>query len=151
MWCGVNRITTSGRVAGENQKVSREGALRAITIEAAYSLRLENEIGSIESGKLANFTILEENPLTCDPLKIKDIKVWGTVHEGNWLPVDSEPTTTAKVSPRRSVSPATALSAKQRAEKIFTRRTPPSDTLCKSAACTCQIGKLLAATIFSNP
>ncbi len=82
MWCGVNRITTSGRVAAADQKVSREGALKAVTIDAAYSLKMEDQIGSIEVGKLANFTILSENPITCDPLKIKDIEVWGTVVEG---------------------------------------------------------------------
>ncbi len=87
MWCGVNRVTTSGRVAGGNQRVSREGALRAVTIEAAYSLKMENEIGSIVSGKLANFTVLDGDPVTCDPMKIRELGVWGTVHEGRVLPV----------------------------------------------------------------
>ncbi|MHA4847544.1 amidohydrolase [Flavitalea antarctica] len=87
MWCGVNRITTSGRVAAANQKVSRENALKAVTIEAAYSLKVEDQMGSISAGKLANFTILSENPVTCDPLTIKDIKVWGTVVEGKKQPV----------------------------------------------------------------
>ncbi|AUC16702.1 amidohydrolase [Tenacibaculum sp. SZ-18] len=87
MWCGVNRITTSGRVADPNQRVSREGALKAVTIDAAYSLKMENQIGSIESGKLANFTILDDNPITCNPLEIKNIKVWGTVVEGVKQPV----------------------------------------------------------------
>jgi predicted amidohydrolase YtcJ len=87
MWCGVNRVTTSGRIAGKSQRISREGALRAVTLDAAYSLKMETEIGSITTGKLANFTILADNPVTCDPLKIKDIAVWGTVHEGRILPV----------------------------------------------------------------
>jgi predicted amidohydrolase YtcJ len=87
MHCGVNRITTSGRVAGANQRVSREGALKAVTLEAALSLGLEKEVGNIVAGKLANFTILEDNPVTCDPKKIKDIAVWGTIHEGRVLPV----------------------------------------------------------------
>jgi predicted amidohydrolase YtcJ len=87
MWCAVNRITSSGRVAGEDQRVSREGALRGVTLDAAYSHRLENERGSIEPGKLANFTILEENPLTIDETKIKDIGVWGTLMEGRKLRV----------------------------------------------------------------
>lgn len=82
MWCAVNRITSSGRVAGENQRISREGALSGVTLDAAYSLRLENERGSIEPGKLANFTILDANPLTVDAIKIKDVGVWGTVMEG---------------------------------------------------------------------
>jgi len=75
MWCGVNRITTSGRVAAPDQRVSRESALRAVTLDAAYSLKMENQIGSIVAGKLANFTILGDNPVTCDANAIKDIAV----------------------------------------------------------------------------
>ncbi|MFN9347472.1 MAG: amidohydrolase [Planctomycetota bacterium] len=92
MWCGINRITTSGRVAGEAQKISRQGALRAVTLDAAYSLKMEKDIGSIVSGKLANFTILGDNPITCDPMVVKDVSVWGTVHEGRLLPVNRQST-----------------------------------------------------------
>jgi predicted amidohydrolase YtcJ len=87
MWAGVNRITNAGNVRGPEQRVSRLGALKAVTIEAAYSLRMEKEVGSIVPGKLANFTVLSDNPVTIDAIKIKDIKVWGTVHEGRVLPV----------------------------------------------------------------
>jgi predicted amidohydrolase YtcJ len=87
MWCGVNRMTTSGRIAAPDQKISRENALKAVTINAAYSLKTEDQMGSITPGKLANFTILDENPVTCDPMKIKDIRVWGTVVEGRVQPV----------------------------------------------------------------
>jgi predicted amidohydrolase YtcJ len=86
MWCAVNRRTTSGRVAAPEQRVSVEQALRGITIEAAYSLRLEDEVGTISPGKRANFTVLAENPLTADPMAVKDIAVWGTVMEGQVLP-----------------------------------------------------------------
>ncbi len=88
MDCAVNRTTMSGRVAGKHQRISREGALKAVTLEAAYSLGLEKEVGSIEMGKLANFTILAENPVNCTAAKIKDIAVWGTIHEGRKLPVN---------------------------------------------------------------
>ncbi len=47
---------------------------------------MEKEIGSIVTGKLANFTILGDNPITCDPMVVKDVSVWGTVHEGRLLP-----------------------------------------------------------------
>jgi hypothetical protein len=87
MHCGVNRTTQSGRVAAPEQRVSREGALKAITLEAAYSLQLEKEIGSIVPGKLANFTVLADNPVTCAAAKIKDIAVVGTIHEGRVFPV----------------------------------------------------------------
>jgi hypothetical protein len=87
MWSGVNRVTNDGNLRGPEQRVSRLGALKAVTIEAAYSLQMEKEVGSIAPGKLANFTILADNPVTVDPMRIKDIAVWGTVHEGRVLPV----------------------------------------------------------------
>lgn len=87
MWSGVNRVTNDGNLRGPEQRVSRMGALKAVTLEAAYSLQMEKDVGSIVPGKLANFTILAENPTTSDPMKIKDIRVWGTVHEGRVLPV----------------------------------------------------------------
>lgn len=86
MWCAVNRITTSGRVAAPDQTVSVEEALRGVTIEAAYSLKMEDEIGSIVAGKRANLTILDQNPLDVDPMALRDIAVWGTVMEGRVLP-----------------------------------------------------------------
>jgi len=87
MWAAVNRVTNAGNLRAPEQRISRLGALRAVTIEAAYSLQLENDIGSIEPGKLANFTILSENPVTVDPMDIKNIAVWGTVLEGRLQPV----------------------------------------------------------------
>jgi predicted amidohydrolase YtcJ len=104
MWSGVNRITNAGNVRGPDQRVSRLGALKAVTLDAAYSLQLEKEVGSIVPGKLANFTILSENPLTSDPTKIKDIKVWGTVQEGRVLPVTGKRPKTAQVQPTPAAS-----------------------------------------------
>ncbi len=74
-------------MAGPEQRVSVQDALEAVTIDAAYSLRLEDELGSITPGKLANFTILEADPFAVDPMMIKDIGVWGTVLEGRAQPV----------------------------------------------------------------
>jgi predicted amidohydrolase YtcJ len=87
MWSGVNRVTNDGNVRGPEQRVSRLGALKAVTLEAAYSLQMEKDVGSIVPGKLANFTILADNPVTIDPMKIRDITVWGTIQEGRVLPV----------------------------------------------------------------
>jgi predicted amidohydrolase YtcJ len=87
MWCAVNRVTPSGRVAGPEQRIGVEDALRAITIEAAYSWQKENELGSIAPGKIANFTVLDQDPLAVEPMKLKDIAVWGTVFEGRIFPV----------------------------------------------------------------
>ncbi len=82
MWCAVNRVTPSGRVLGENERISAESALHSVTGGAAYQLHADDEFGSIECGKAADFTVLEDNPLTVDPMAIKDIGVWGTVVGG---------------------------------------------------------------------
>jgi hypothetical protein len=87
MWCAVNRVTPAGRVAGPEQRISAEEALRAVTIEAAYSWQKENDLGSITPGKIANFTVLDEDPLTAAPMKLNEIAIWGTVFEGRIFPV----------------------------------------------------------------
>lgn len=81
-WCAVNRVTPSGRVLGESERISVEQALHAITLGAAWTLGLDQETGSIECGKRADFCVLEDDPLSVDPIKLKDIKVWGTVLSG---------------------------------------------------------------------
>jgi predicted amidohydrolase YtcJ len=86
-WEAVNRATMTGKVAGPEEKISVQDALRAITIDAAYFLQKEKEIGSIAPGKTADFTIFESDPLTVEPMKIKDIPIWGTVFEGQVFPI----------------------------------------------------------------
>ena len=67
---------------GEHEKISPLQALHAVTIGAAFLLHMDDTIGSIEAGKCADFAILEDNPLTVDPMSIRDIEVWGTVLGG---------------------------------------------------------------------
>jgi predicted amidohydrolase YtcJ len=81
-WAAVNRITASGRVQGEEERITVEEALWAITMGAAYTLHMDGEVGSIETGKLADFAVLEDDPTTVDPGALKDIPVWGTVQGG---------------------------------------------------------------------
>jgi predicted amidohydrolase YtcJ len=87
VWAGVTRLTYEGEVAGPEHRVPLEKALRAITIDAAYSIQMEDRVGSIEVGKDANLTVLLENPYEVDPAKLKDIRVWGTMLEGRVQPV----------------------------------------------------------------
>jgi predicted amidohydrolase YtcJ len=81
-WTAANRITSQNSKFSQDQKIDAYLALKGITITAARTLNLENEIGSIKVGKAADFAILDENPLKIDPVKIKDIKVLGTVFHG---------------------------------------------------------------------
>jgi predicted amidohydrolase YtcJ len=87
MHSAVNRTNFANKVAGPEQRISALEALRAVTINSAYILRLEKMYGSIEIGKYANFTILEKNPLTVPITDIKGIAVVGTVMKGVSYPL----------------------------------------------------------------
>ena len=82
MWIAVNRLTTSGKELGPEQRITPEQALAAYTREAAVVLGIEDKVGTLEPGKYADFVVLSENPLEVDPMKIKDIKVEATVMNG---------------------------------------------------------------------
>ena len=82
MDAAVNRINYANKVAGPNQRIDLLTALKGITLNSAYTLGIESEYGSITPGKYANMTILSDNPLTINPLKIKDINIIGTIEEG---------------------------------------------------------------------
>jgi predicted amidohydrolase YtcJ len=82
-WCAVNRVSSSGRKLGhETEALTVEQALAAITIGAAYTLKLDGMVGSIECGKYADFAVLEDDPFAVAPDALKDIPVWGTVIGG---------------------------------------------------------------------
>jgi len=87
-WVAVNRLSASGKVLGPDERITVEQALRAVTIDAAYAVRMENEIGSITPGKMADFTVLEQDPYEVPAEKLKDIPIWGTVFEGKPFPVN---------------------------------------------------------------
>jgi predicted amidohydrolase YtcJ len=87
-WVAVNRLSASGKVLGPDERVTVEQALRAITIDAAYAIRMEDEIGSIEAGKVADFTVLEQDPYAVPAAQLKDIPIWGTVFEGKLFPIE---------------------------------------------------------------
>ena len=118
----VNRTTRSSQVIGPEHRVDPLTALKAMTLWAAYQHFEEETKGSIAVGKLADFAILSDNPLTVDPLKIADIKVVETIKKGKTIyriePVTGRPASALCVdSPRcyerfvafRAHSPLTAV------------------------------------------
>lgn len=85
IWSSVNRISSGGDVIGTDQRVTPLEAVKAITSEAAWQYHSEDVKGTIEPGKLADFVILSDDPLSVghlDPMKIKDIKVLQTIIGG---------------------------------------------------------------------
>jgi len=81
-WVAANRLSENGTVMAPEERLSLDQALRAITIDAAYVLGMEHEIGSIRAGKKADFAILEQDPFAVPVADLKDIPIWGTVFEG---------------------------------------------------------------------
>lgn len=86
-WVAVNRVTSEGNVMAPTECLSVEEALKAITIEAAYVMGLENEVGSLRAGKKADMVVLEQDPYEIDPMALKDIPIWGTIFEGAVFPI----------------------------------------------------------------
>ncbi len=82
IYAAVNRLTRKGEVLGVEQRISVYDALKAVTINAAFMTFSENEKGSIERGKLADFVVLSEDPFSIDPEKIKSIKIEKTIIGG---------------------------------------------------------------------
>ena len=82
LWTSVNRLSRNGVVVGEAQRIDAYRGLKALTINGAYQYFEENTKGSLKSGKLADFVILDKNPLKVAPIEIKDVKVVETIKEG---------------------------------------------------------------------
>ena len=87
---GAGRMTMSGRVAGPEQCISIHEALKAVTIGAAFSWQREHDLGSIAVGKIANLTVLDEDPYDYHPTKLGSIRIRGSVFNGRWFPVSDE-------------------------------------------------------------
>ena len=83
IWQSVARKDSStGKVVAPAQKLTREQALRAATINGAYLTFEEGQKGSIEPGKLADFVCLTGDPLTVEEDGIKDLAADFTVMGG---------------------------------------------------------------------
>ncbi len=76
------RKTASGQLLGPHERISVARALEAITLGAAYTLKLDHLIGSLEMGKFADMAVLDEDPLSCDPEHLPNIRVAATVLGG---------------------------------------------------------------------
>ncbi|TAF55732.1 MAG: amidohydrolase, partial [Sphingobacteriia bacterium] len=83
LWTTVNRVSRSGTIIGEAEKLTPYQALQSITSWGAWQHFEEDRKGSLKAGKLADMVILDQNPLKIDPMKLKEIQVKETIKEGN--------------------------------------------------------------------
>jgi predicted amidohydrolase YtcJ len=81
-WVVANRINEAGDVMCPDERVSLVAAMRSITIDAAYVLGLENEVGSLRSGKRADMTVVDADPFDVGADGLRDVDVLATVFEG---------------------------------------------------------------------
>lgn len=81
----VNRRTRSKDILGPDQRLAIDVALKSITLWAAWQYFEESSKGSIEVGKLADFVVLSDNPMTIDPNQLRTIKVLETIKEGHTI------------------------------------------------------------------
>ncbi len=78
----IVRRTAAGRVIGPDERLAARDALALYTTGAAFAMHRETEIGSLAPGKLADFTVLDRNPLSIDPEQVTGIRVLATVVDG---------------------------------------------------------------------
>ena len=81
MQTAVTRKTRGGEIIGKDQAISISEAIKAVTIDAAYQLFLDDKVGSLETGKLADLVVLSENPEKMDPNRLHEIEITPTLQK----------------------------------------------------------------------
>jgi predicted amidohydrolase YtcJ len=81
----VTRRTRSGDILGAGQCIDVDSALKSLTLWAAYQHYEEANRGSIETGKLADFAVLDKNPHSVPIWELEDLKVLETIKEGKTI------------------------------------------------------------------
>ncbi|MDO5102472.1 MAG: amidohydrolase [Lautropia sp.] len=81
-WCACNRLSASGADMGRHEAITVAQALSLQTLGAAYTLRLDHRVGSLEVGKFADMVVLDQDPMSLPPEALKDVRVLATVLGG---------------------------------------------------------------------
>jgi predicted amidohydrolase YtcJ len=89
LWAPVSRNTHGGDTLGPEQTVDVMQSIRAMTIDAAWQMHLDADVGSIEVGKYADLVVLDKNPLTVPSNELRSIQIMQTVVGG--VPIYSRP------------------------------------------------------------
>jgi predicted amidohydrolase YtcJ len=86
----ASRRTSSGQVLGEHERISVPEALHAMTLGAAYMLKMDHEVGSLEAGKYADLAVLDRDPFGVEPDALREVEVRGSVVGGRHFAVGEE-------------------------------------------------------------
>ena len=82
LWSATTRLTRTNDILGAAQRLTIAEALAALTIDGARQYGEQADKGSIAKGKLADFVVLDRDPLTVDPARLQDIVVVETISRG---------------------------------------------------------------------
>lgn len=82
MRTAATRKTRSGEVIGKDQAITVNNAIKSLTINPAWQMFMEDRVGSLEKGKIADITVISDNPLKIDPDRLDRIEVIETFIEG---------------------------------------------------------------------
>lgn len=82
MQAAITRTAGDGRCLGVDERLNASTALRAITIDAAYQINMEDKLGSITPNKYADFVVLDQNPLSVAPSELTDVRIAATYLAG---------------------------------------------------------------------
>jgi len=85
LYSETTRRDPSGHVWGGAQRITASEALRSMTLNGAYASFEEHEKGSIAPGKLADLTVLAQDPLAVPAQLWLDIQVERTMLGGKWI------------------------------------------------------------------
>lgn len=134
-WCAANRRSHRGNVVSPTERLSIEQALRGVTIDAAFGLRLEHEVGSIAAGKRADFVVLEDDPFELGAERLNEVRVSGTVFEGKPYPLPQPVSSILSRSAAHGVVQAPQASGEAR----VTRWKTPGNGACCSVNDRCDV------------
>lgn len=82
VWCAVNRLTSAGRVLGQEERLSVYDALCGVTCHAAYQYFEENDKGQLRPGMRADLVVVDRDPLAVAPEELRSVKVLATLKDG---------------------------------------------------------------------
>lgn len=81
-WIAANRQTLEGHLKAPEERLSLAKALRAITTEAAQVIGMDHVVGSVAPGKMADFAVLDQDPMKMGAAGLRDITIEGLIFEG---------------------------------------------------------------------
>ncbi len=81
-WIAANRLTLDGNLKSPEERLTLAKSLRAITIEAAQVIGMDQVVGSVAPGKMADFAVLDQDPFKAGATGLNDINVERVIFEG---------------------------------------------------------------------